>query len=278
MEDIFKFHQANVPFLIFPHIKSLIGSSCKSFVTKQQKIETFKVKITGLQSPDAFNHLPKHLQVQFNKLIKADLSPEILKVGHDFLFQKEVADLRSKISLIETEIVTLEKEYLLKLDQYLAFAQFTSRPSESEAWDAFCVLYYNPFITHLKAHFLMGFDKVRSVHDKRKALKQKKFAEFKHKRSQPIIITEEVLEQKFKQFSISNSKKVRFTLPKTGKRSAGKDRAPGKSHQGGPQRARRSPSPRGRSPSPKKRTQSKSPKRGKSPVRQGRRSSRKGRS
>jgi len=89
MEDIIKFHQANVPFLIFPHIKSLICSSIKSFVTKQQKIDTFKVKITGLQTPDAFNHLPKHLQVQFNKLIKADLSPEILKVGHDFLFQKE---------------------------------------------------------------------------------------------------------------------------------------------------------------------------------------------
>ena len=278
MEDIIKFHQANVPFLIFPHIKSLICSSIKSFVTKQQKIDTFKVKISGLQTPDAFNHLPKHLQVQFNKLIKADLSPEILKVGHDFLFQKEVSDLRSKISLLETEIVTLEKEYLSKLDKYLTFADFSSRPSESDAWDVFCLTSYHPFVNHLKAHFLMGFDKVQTVHVKRKLLKQKKFEEFKAKRSQPIIVTEEILEQKFKQFSISNSKKVRFTIPKTGKRSTGKARAPGKSHQGGPHRARRSPSPRRQSPSPKKRTQSKSPRRGKSPARQGKRTSRKGRS
>lgn len=156
MEDIFKYHQAHIPFLIFPHIRSLISSSIKSFVTKQQKIDTFKVKITGLKSPDAFNHLPKHLQVQFNKLIKADLNPEIVKAGHDFLFQKEVADLRSKISLIETEIVTLEKEYLLTLDKYLSFAQFTSRPSEPDAWDAFCALYYSLHY-QFKSTFSYGF-------------------------------------------------------------------------------------------------------------------------
>jgi hypothetical protein len=255
MEDIFKFHQATIQFLIFPEIRSLIISAIKPFVGKNLQIDALKVKISGLKSPEALSFLPKHLQIQFDKLVKADLHPDILKVGHDFLFQKEISDLESKISTLQKAVVELEKEYLLKLEKYLSFADFSPRPSQSEDWDAFCALYYNNFIKMLKAHFLMNFDKLQSFHEKRKKLKKQKFEEFKAQRSQPLIVTEEILEQKLRQLSISTqAKKVRFSIPKTGKRSSGKGRAPAKSQRGSHQRASRSPSPRptSRSKSPRR--------------------------
>jgi hypothetical protein len=272
MEDIFKFHQPNIPFLRFPEIRSLIVSCVKIYVSKQTKIESFQTKITGLESSDAFNFLPKHLQLQFNKLVKADLNPDILRVGHDFLFKKEISDLNSRVSVLKNEIVELEKDFNAKLDKYLTFAKFQPRPSNTDEWDAFCALYYMHFVDDLKAHFLMSFDKFQSIHTKRKQLKQQKFEEFKAKRSQPLIVTEELLEQKFKELSISkNSKKVKFSLPKTGKRSSGKDRAPAKSRQGSHRRAA------SRSPTPRPRSRSKSPKRS-SQGNKGKRSSRKRRS
>lgn len=268
MEDIFKLHQPRIPVLVFPEIRSLITSAIKTFVGKNLQIDALKAKIVGLKSPDALTFLPKHLQIQFNKLVKADLDPAILLAGHNFLFQKEISDLESKIASLEKEIVELDKEYLSKLDKYLTFADFAARPSNQDEWDAFCVLSYHPFINMLKAHFLMTFDKSQSSHDKRKKLKQKKFEEFKAQRSQPLILTEEILEQKLKKLSISNhSKKVRFSIPKTGKRSSGNVRAPAKSQRGSRRRASRSPTPRPRH-------RSKSPGRN-SPGNKGKRSSRK---
>jgi hypothetical protein len=212
-----------------------------------------------LKSPDRHSFLPQHLKVQFDKLVQADLDPEVLSVGQDFLFRKEISSLEAKISSISTEVSVLEKEYTVTLDKYLAFADFSPRPNSQEDWDAFCALHFQKFINNLKAHFLMHFDKVQSVHQKRKLAKKQKFEEFKQKRSQPLIVTEELLEQRFKQFSISNSKKVRFSIPKTGKRSSGNVRAPGKSRQASPRRATRSRTPdrsRSRSATPQRRRNS----------------------
>jgi hypothetical protein len=243
MEDIFKFYIPNIPFLMFPEIKSLLVSTFKSLASKTFRINSLKDQILKLKSPDRQSFLPVHLKVQFDKLVQADLDPDVLSVGHDFLFRKEIASLESQISTISTAISVLEKEFLVTLDKYLTFADFSPRPSSQEDWDAFCGLYFKQFTDHLKAHFFMHFDRVQSDHQKRKLAKKQKFEEFKNKRSQPLIVTEELLEQKFKQFSISNSKRVRFSIPKTGKRSSGKVRASGKSRQASPKRASRSRTP-----------------------------------
>lgn len=274
MEDIFKFHITNIPFLMFSEIKSLLVASVKSFASKNSQINSLKDQILKLQSSDRQTFLPQHLKIQFDKLVQADLNPEVLSVGHDFLFRKEISNLNTKIAQLTTEVSVLEKDYLLTLDKYLTFADFSPRPSCPEEWEAFCSLYFNNFIKHLKAHFLMHFDKIQTVHLKRKQLKKQKFEEFKLKRSQPLILTEDLLEKKFKELSISVSKKkVRFSIPKTGKRSSGKVRAPAKSRQGGPNRASRSRSPRPRSrsrtptPSPGRRSRTSKGRRGSRPRR-----------
>lgn len=276
MEDIFKFHLSNIPFLMFPEVKNLLVSTVKSFASKSSKIGSLKDQILKLQSPDRQSFLPQHLKIQFDKLVAADLNPEVLSVGHDFLFRKEISSLEAQISKLSTEISILEKEYLVTLDKYLAFADFSPRPSSQDEWDAFCALYFQSFFNHLKGHFLMHFDRVQTFHQKRKAFKKQKFNEFKQKRSQPLVLTEELLEKKFKEFSLSVSKKkVHFSIPKTGKRSSGKARATGKSHQASPKRASRS---RSRTPSrSRSRTPTPGPRRS-SRTSRGRRGSRQRRS
>ena len=142
MEDIFKFHLADIPFLIFPEIKSLLVSTVKSFASKCSQIDSLKDQILKLKSPDRHSFLPQHLKVQFDKLVQADLDPEVLSVGQDFLFRKEISSLEAKISSISTEVSVLEKEYTVTLDKYLAFVDFSPRPSSQEDWDAFCASHF----------------------------------------------------------------------------------------------------------------------------------------
>lgn len=76
MEDTFKFYVANIPFLIFPEIKSLLVFTTKAFASKNSKGTFLKDQILNLQSPGRRSFLPQHFKVQFDKLVRADLDPE----------------------------------------------------------------------------------------------------------------------------------------------------------------------------------------------------------
>lgn len=236
LEGIISKHLPAVPFLVYRQVKKLIVDVCKRRVSKTLKINKLKEQQAELKSSLTTFVLPERFKPRYQKLLKADFDPETLKSGVIFVLNLELGNIASSIANVEAEVALFSSEFVSILDKFLEFAKFAPRPSSGEQWDVFRSLYFDSLIDAIEAHFYMGFYSVQLVHDKKKSLKEQKLNQLRLQKQQPLVLTEEALEKKFRELLVSkptnNTSNVPLGRPKPNKKPGARPAAKKNGNQG----------------------------------------------
>lgn len=213
MEQIFSYYLEACPFLIHSFIKKTIHDFCKIDVALSLKKLHISESVISLESAMVTDVLPEQLLKRYPKWNVTDMDPSITQKANAFVFAFEIERLKSKIAEIDASFTTVTAEFWKTLQHQLEVIHFSPLPNDDD-WDDFYLGSFSKLLISVKAQIQFGFEQTEKSHLAKAQKKKEKFEKLKAKKTEPLVITEHLLEKKFremvstfsKSFSVSNSR------------------------------------------------------------------------
>lgn len=245
MEQIFSHYLEDCPFLIHSFIKKTIHDFCKIEVSSSLKKLRLTDTVLSLESAMATDILPDALLKRYPRWNVSGMDPSIVQKANSFVFAFEIERLKSKVAEIDASFALVKAEFMKTLQHQLEVIYFSPHPNDDE-WDDFYLCYFSKLLTSVKAQIQFGFEQIEKIHSVKNQKKKEKFEKLKAKKTEPLIVTEDLLEKKFNDMVLSFSKRLSISNSRpSSKKPKIRQKTTNSNHQKKQGKGKHSPKPRG---------------------------------